>query len=98
MLWEAKNRRGLTNADMARELEVDDAMVAKLLYAERRAGRDLAVKCRNRYGTPIEAWGEPMPAGWLPPEIPEPADSTVAVTEDAPELDDSALHAREGAA
>jgi hypothetical protein len=78
-LWEAKERRQLSNADMARELDVDDAMIAKLLFAERRAGRDLSIKCRDRYGTPIEAWGEPMPEGWLPPEAPDPADSTTAV-------------------
>lgn len=90
-IWAAKVRRALSNADMARELGVDDAMVAKLLYGERRAGRDLALRCRDRFATPIEAWSEPMPEGWLPPEVPPAQDSDTTLIEDT-----SSLHARTG--
>lgn len=67
-LWAEKTKRDESNADVARALDVDDAMAAKLLYGERRAGRDLSLKCLAVYGVAIDAWSKPLPVGWLPPK------------------------------
>lgn len=68
LLWAEKTKRDETNADLARALGTDDAMAAKLLFGDRRAGRDLSLKCLEVYGVPIAAWSEPLPVGWLPPK------------------------------
>lgn len=66
MLWAEINRRGVTHADVARDLKVDPAMVAKLAYGERKPGRALSLRLRDVYGVPIEAWDTELPSGWLP--------------------------------
>lgn len=69
LLWAEKGSRGESNADVGRALEVDDAMAAKLLFGDRRAGRDLALKCLEVYGIPIAEWSKPLPKGWKLPHV-----------------------------
>lgn len=66
MLWAEIRRRSLTHAAFARELGEDPGKVAKLLYGERKPGRTLSKKLLDRFGTPIEAWDEPIPGDWRP--------------------------------
>lgn len=67
ILWSALERLDWSHAETARKLDVDKAMVAKLMYGDRRAGRDLSLLCKNVLGVPIEAWSEPLPRGWKLP-------------------------------
>lgn len=67
ILWAAAERHGWSHAEIARRLDVDKAMVAKLMYGDRRAGRDLSVTCKKVLGVPIEAWSEEIPRGWRVP-------------------------------
>jgi hypothetical protein len=66
LLWARIRELDESHADVARTLELHPGMVAKLLYGDRRPGRALSLRLRDRYGTPIEAWDEPIVAGWLP--------------------------------
>lgn len=66
-LWDAAARHGWSHAEIARRLDVDKAMVAKIMYGDRKAGRDLAVACSDALGVPIGAWSEPIPKGWRVP-------------------------------
>lgn len=66
MLWAEIRRRGLKHAHVARELDEDAGKMAKILYGDRKPGRSLSLKLRNAFGTPIEAWDEPISGDWLP--------------------------------
>ena len=67
VLWTALDRLGWSHAETARRLDVDKAMVAKLMYGDRRAGRDLAILCKKLLGVPLESWSSPLPTGWKLP-------------------------------
>jgi transcriptional regulator with XRE-family HTH domain len=69
VLWAASDRLGWTHSEIARRLGVDKAMVAKLMYGDRRAGRDLAGLCKKLLGVPYEAWSQPLPRGWKVPHF-----------------------------
>lgn len=59
LLWDARRRFG-SQASLARAVGTDDGLIAKLLYADRKPGRSLGVRLRDRAGVPIEAWDEPL--------------------------------------
>lgn len=59
LLWAARRRFG-SHAALGREIDADDGLVAKLLYADRKPGRSLALRCRDAAGVPIESWDEPL--------------------------------------
>lgn len=85
LLWAEIRRRELTHADVARELDDDAGKVAKLLYGERKPGRALALRLRDTFGTPIEAWDEPLPPGWLPHGTSDEPSSTQLSADDSGE-------------
>jgi hypothetical protein len=66
MLWAEIRRRSLSHAAFSRELGEDGGKMAKILYGDRKPGRSLSLKLRNQFGTPIEAWDEPIRGNWLP--------------------------------
>jgi plasmid maintenance system antidote protein VapI len=68
-LWAVKKRKGLSNAELGREIGVNGAMASKLLYGDRRAGRDLALRCEEKFGVPINLWSAPLPSSWQLPEV-----------------------------
>lgn len=51
--------RGWTDARLAHELDEDSGKIAKLLYGERKPGRQLAAKLLATLGTPLDAWDRP---------------------------------------
>lgn len=59
LLWAEVERRGWSDADLATELDEDSGKIAKLLYGDRRPGRQLSAKLFARLGVPLTAWDEP---------------------------------------
>ncbi len=62
LLWAEMDRRGWSDAKLAEELGEDSGKIAKLLYGERKPGRQLSAKLLARLGTPIDAWDRPCTA------------------------------------
>ncbi len=62
LVWAEMDRRGWSDARLATELGEDSGKIAKLLYGERKPGRQLSAKLLARLGTPLEAWDRPCPA------------------------------------
>jgi plasmid maintenance system antidote protein VapI len=68
-LWTVIRKRRLSASALARELGINNAMMAKLLYGDRRAGRDLALRCEQKLGIPISLWSAPLPSAWALPKL-----------------------------
>lgn len=66
MVWAEMRRRNWKPADLGRAVQEDGGKIARMLYGDRKPGRSFSVKLRDVLGTPIEAWDQPLPAGWLP--------------------------------
>ncbi len=69
LVWSALASRGWTHSRLATELEEAHGKVAKMLYGDRRPGRDLAVKMSRILDIPFDAWGEPCPKNWRPHRV-----------------------------
>ncbi len=52
---------GWTDARLASELSEDTGKISRLLYGDRKAGRQLASKLLDRLGVPLDAWDQPCP-------------------------------------
>lgn len=68
VLWALIESRGWSHARLANELDLDGGRVARLLYGDRKPGRELAVRLRD-LGIEIELWDQPIEDGWLPPHV-----------------------------
>ena len=66
MVWAELEKRGWSHARLAVELGEESARVARMLYGDRRPGRDLSAAMSKLLGTPIEAWSAPCPKTWRP--------------------------------
>jgi plasmid maintenance system antidote protein VapI len=56
------DKRGVSQNDIARELEFDPGAFSKVLAAKRDCGRSLSLRIKKKYGVPLESWDEPLPA------------------------------------
>lgn len=61
LLWAEMARRGWSDADLCSELDEESGKMAKLLYGDRRPGRQLSSKLFARLAVPLTAWDEPCP-------------------------------------
>lgn len=66
LLWDVLQRRNWSHADFARELSEDAGKVAKLLYGDRKPGRQLSLKLLERFEISLALWDLPLPRGWAP--------------------------------
>lgn len=65
VLWDIMASRDWSHARLAQELEEDSGKISKLVYGDRKPGRQLALKLQG-IGVEIALWDEPLPAGWHP--------------------------------
>ncbi len=61
LLWAEMERRGWTDADLARELNEYTGKIAKLVYGDRKPGRVLSGKLLTRLGIPFDSWEQRCP-------------------------------------
>jgi len=75
-LWKILARKGWSHAAFARELAawlkrpVTNALAAKLLYGDFRAGRQIASYCET-LGVRVVLWDKPCPDSWKPHQYPD---------------------------
>lgn len=58
LVWNAMAERGWSDARLAKEMGERTSIVARLLYGDRPANRQQAVKLYSLLGIPFEAWDE----------------------------------------
>ncbi len=80
VVWAELAARNWSHAKLADELDEVNARVAKLLYGDRRPGRELADAMHRVLGTPLHLWSEPCPKGWRPQHRPDSSSTLSAVT------------------
>jgi transcriptional regulator with XRE-family HTH domain len=68
IVWRAMRRKGWTQADLARALEISTAAASGLVYGDFRPGRRVTDRCRTVLGTKADLWDKPVPADWTPHE------------------------------
>lgn len=62
LIWTALRRLGWTDARLGAEMHEDSAAVSRLLYGDRKANRQQAVKLLALLEIPLEAWDLPTMA------------------------------------
>jgi transcriptional regulator with XRE-family HTH domain len=58
LVWNAMTERGWSDARLAKEMGERTSIVARLLYGDRPANRQQAVKLHALLGIPFEAWDQ----------------------------------------
>lgn len=61
LIWAEQDQRGWSDSKLAEELGEDSGKIARLLYGDRKPGRQLSAKLFARLGTPFDAWEQPCP-------------------------------------
>lgn len=61
MIWDALSRKRWSDARLGAEMKEDSAAISRLLYGDRKANRQQAMKLHELLGTPFEAWDQPCP-------------------------------------
>jgi ribosome-binding protein aMBF1 (putative translation factor) len=61
LIWSALEDRGWSDARLGAEMREDSAAVSRLLYGDRPANRQQAVKLYTMLGIPLESWDQPCP-------------------------------------
>jgi hypothetical protein len=61
VLWAEMERRGWSDADLAREVDIDNGNASRIVYGDRRPGRVLSSKLFARLGIGLDLWDQPCP-------------------------------------
>jgi len=60
-VWEALRKRGWSDGRLAKEIGETSAQVARVLYGDRSASRQIAVKLHQTLGIAFDLWDLPCP-------------------------------------
>lgn len=66
VLWSILAERGWSHAQLAAAIQTDGGKVARLLYGDRKPGRDLSMRLLA-IGVAVELWSQPLPREWRLP-------------------------------
>lgn len=83
LAWIAKEGRGLSNADLARQLGCSRAHLGKILYGDQKPGRELSTKFTDVLGVPPGAWDAAVTESFVLPAA-RPSESGPTLSSDAP--------------
>lgn len=69
LLWGKLEKRGITAADVRREVGASSGLVENWLYGDKVPSIRFAERLLEAYKIPIAAWVEPPRRGFVPPAV-----------------------------